>query len=805
LEAAEVRMVRGAFLVAALVSAGCVGPQRPLSSAEKGAREAREAAAREAAALARESREEAESEELEMGPPPPGYWRITAEPVPGWVPQAGAPDGPGAWLPLGPRPITGEYWSGSANASGRVVSIAVQPGAPSTAYIATASGGIWKTTNGGTNWSPLTDELSILNHGAVAIDPSNTSTIYAGTGEYTTSSGGDGLFRSLDAGGTWSRIATTAQVGSNISRVAVDPSDSQRIFVSGNAGLARTIDGGGSWSFRVSGSCSDLAINPANPQIVYAARHSDGVYRSLDGGATFAKLTGGLPSSGMRRIVLAIAPGNPAVLYAAFADAFSGLLGLYKTVDGGVLWMQLTATPNFPSPQSWYDMCLAVDPASENNVWAGGVFPSYAVAGVIKSTNGGASWTDVTVGSLGGQVHPDIQTLAFGGDGVVWVGCDGGVWKSTTAGLSWTNCNATLMATQNYQISLHPTDPARVIGGTQDNGTVNRTSSDPWPQILSGDGGFSAYDFTNTSRRYVTYVNLTVYRQFSGTTEISGPWGGEPREFIAPLVMDPGNARRLLGGTNRIWQTTNADSSPPTWTPISDASVWAGANMTSIAVAPGAAGTIYAGSTNGRVGVTTDSSTWFDRSGGLSGAPVSDIVISPTTPGTAYASFASTSGVRLARADAYGTSWTNVTGTLPAGVRAKALAVDWRVYPPMLWVGSGAGVYSSADHGATWVKDGADLPNVNVGDLQIDRVNSTITAGTYGRGAWRATLPTPPCFANCDGSVAPPVLNVADFTCFLQRFGAGEAWANCDGSVAPPALNVADFTCFLQKYAAGCP
>jgi photosystem II stability/assembly factor-like uncharacterized protein len=751
---------------------------------------------------------EAEGEEFEMGPPPFGYWRITSEPVPNWVPAPPRPtDTPGPWSSLGPHPIINEYWSGNANASGRVVSIAIDPTSPSTVYIASASGGIWKTADAGLNWAPLTDELSILTHGYVALDPSNHNTVYAGTGEYVTGSGGDGLFRSLDAGATWTRIATASQVGSTISKVVIDPTDPTRIYTSGNLGFIRSTTGGSAWSTCLSGACSDLVLNPQTPQTLFIARDGDGVYRSIDGGNTVAKLTNGLPSTGMASIALAIGASNPSVVYAAFANTSSGLLGLYRTSDGGNTWSLLANTPNFPSPQAWYDMCLAVDPTNENTVYAGGVFPSYAVAGVIRSTNGGASWTDITVGPGGGQVHPDMHAIVVGPDGTLWVGSDGGIWKSTSIGTSWTNCNATLNITQNYQIALHPTDPAMVIGGTQDNGTINRTGSDPWPQILSGDGGFACYDFTNPSRRYITYVNLDVFRQFGGTTDISGPWSGDPRQFIAPLVMDPGNAHTLIGGTNRVWRTTNADGASVTWTPISDSSVCGGSTLTAIAIAPGASNTIYVGGDSGRIAVTTDAATWPDRSGGLSGSTVSDLIINPAAPGSVYVSFAGTGGIRVARTDNYGQNWADRTGTLPSGVAAKSLAVDWRFNPPTLYLGSGAGIYSSADDGMSWTKDGADFPNVIVDDLRIDTVANTITAGTYGRGTFRATLPVPPpaCYANCDNSTAPPILNVADFTCFLQRFAAGDPYANCDNSTQQPVLNVADFTCFLQKYAAGCP
>jgi photosystem II stability/assembly factor-like uncharacterized protein len=749
-------------------------------------------------------------EELGYGPPPPEYVKITAQPVPGWTPEQmqNAPDGPGSWTPMGPSPITNEYWSGNANAAGRVASIAVDPTNPARAFIGSASGGVWRTTDSGASWTPLTDELSILTHGWVTLDPTNPSTIYAGTGEYVTGSGGDGLFKSTDGGSTWSRIATASQVGSNISRVAVDPSNTQIIHVTSSGGYYRTTSGGASWSQVLTSACSDLAVNPATPGIVYVGRANDGVYKSTNSGQSFTRIWPIPSDPNARRVVLALAPSSPGTVYCAITNPSNGLLGLYKTTDHGATWAQLTNTPNFPSPQAWYDTCVIVSPTNPDLVFCGGVFPSYAVAGIIRSTDGGASWTDVTVGGSGGQVHPDMQSFAFGPDGTLWVACDGGVWRTTNNGQSWINCNSNLVLAQNYALALHPTDSGRIIGGTQDNGTIQRTTSNAWPQILSGDGGFSAYDFANPSRRYVTYVYLAVYRQLnSNTTNISGPWGNDSRNFIAPLVMDPNDSRTLLGGTNRVWRTTSADGTP-NWTAISTTTVSSGGTLNAIAVAPGFSNTIYVGSTQGTVYYTANASTWLNRSTGLPSGQVSEIVIDPADPAHAFVTFYNTTGARVLETSNAGLTWTNITGALPAGVSAKCLAVDWRFAIPGLWVGSGAGLYWSYDRGATWARDGADFPNVIVNDLLINPATNTITAGTYGRGTWRATLPgspPAPCYANCDGSTTPPLVNVLDLNCFLNRFAAGDSWANCDSSTVVPILNVLDFNCFLNKFAAGCP
>lgn len=682
-----------------------------------------------------------------MGPPPPGHPKIVGEAMPGWTraDQERKEEDPVLWTQLGPRPITDEYWSGSDEASGRVVSVAPHPSDADTVYIAAASGGVWKTTDGGVSWIPLTDELSILNHGCVALDPSTPSTVYVGTGEYTTRSQGDGLFRSTDGGDTWDRIGTVAEVGVTCSRILVDPTDSQTIHVSGGSGYSRTTDGGTTWTRSFNNSrTSDLAMKAGDPNTLFLGEHGSGIWRSIDGGASWAKLAGGLPTTNVQRILLAAAPSNPSVIYTAIINGLSGLRGLYRSADGGDNWGVKANTPNFPYPQGWYDAFLGVDPTDEDTVYGGGVFPTYAVAGVIKSTNGGDSWLDISCpGACLSEpnLHPDQHAIAFGSDGTLWVGNDGGVWKSTDGGVNWINTNATLNVTQNYAVALNPADPVQVMGGTQDNGTVERQVDDEdWPQILGGDGGFLAYDFNEPGRRYITYVQLSVYRLFGGTTtNISGPWGGDRRDFIAPLVMDPNDSETLYGGTYRVWRTQNA-SGFASWSSYSG-DLTDGGTLSAIAVAVGTSGVLYTGSSDGKVFVKPSAAgAWQDRSAGLPSGEVSDIVIDPADPAHAFVAFHNTSGNRVLETTTGGSSWVDVTGTLANGVGGRALAVDWRANPPLLFVGSGAGVYWSTDRGASWTKDGNDLPNVNVGDLAIDPARGTITAGSYGRGAWRASI-----------------------------------------------------------------
>lgn len=745
-----------------------------------------------------------------MGPPPYGYWRITGEPVPDWDQNpAGGPLGGGysdraspfTWTFLGPKPISSEYWAYEGNAGGRVVSIAPHPVDPNIVYAASASGGLWKTINAGTTWTPITDELATLNCGAVAVSASSPDTIILGTGEYQTGSNGDGIFRSTDAGTTWTRIATSTQVGPRINSIAIHPTNPQIIHAAGTNGYFRTTNGGGTWGAIISANCSAMRLDPLNPSNVYVARRGNGIYKSTNSGGTFTKLTSILPTTGFDRLLIDVCAGTPSTIYAAFISG-ANVAGVYKSIDSGTTWTLLANVPNFCYTQCGYDAYIAVDPTNPNKVYCGGVDSRYRNAGVIRSLDGGITWAEIASNASG--LHPDHHVMAFGPTGTLWEGNDGGIWKSTTGGNSWTNTNATLAATQMYHVAIHPTTTTRVLAGTQDNGTPERTgNSTTWPQLQAGDGGFSAFDPTTSSRRYTTYVYLTLYRWSNSTsTDISGGWDTDSINWIAPFIIDPNSGSTIVAGTDRIWRTTNATATTPTWTAISTTDAGGGGSMNALAVAKGSSSTIYAGSDSGSLYVTQNATaatpTWTNRSAGLSGSGISAVVVHPTLPGTAYVSSYNTSGGRIFCTDNFGATWRNVSGTLTSGVAARALAVDFQFNPPVIYTGGGSGMYVTFDEGATWTKDDTTFPNVNVGSLALDPTSRTLTVATYGRGVWRTPLATPPtCFAdfNQDGGI-----DGADIEAFFFAWELGDTAAdvNEDGGV-----DGSDIETFFNAWQAG--
>src|SRR5262249_25033949 len=240
---------------------------------------------------------------------------------------------PGAldWLPLGPRPIAYEYWAVSP-ASGRVSSIVADPRDGNVVYVGAAGGGVGKTTKGGVDWTPLTDGLSSIASGALALDPTNPDIVYYATGEQHYSGDsfyGDGLFRSTNGGAGWTKIASATSVGSYVARIVVNPLNPATLLIAGSRGLIRSIDAGASCSVVQGGNwADDLVLDPTNPLVGYGTVNGFAVYKTTNGGAAWTPLTGGLPTTGYARINIAIAPSNPLVLYASFVRSNGNLLGM---------------------------------------------------------------------------------------------------------------------------------------------------------------------------------------------------------------------------------------------------------------------------------------------------------------------------------------------------------------------------------------------------------------------------------------------------------------------------------------------
>ncbi|MBP6821542.1 MAG: hypothetical protein KA368_08365 [Acidobacteria bacterium] len=477
---------------------------------------------------------------------------------------AAEPQQQAVWAALGPAPISdGQTFGFSVTpVAGRVSAIVLDPGyngtTNQTVYVGAAQGGVWRSIDNGTNWTPLMDNQPSLAVGAIAIDPNNSNVIYVGTGEGNRSGDtyyGQGLLKSTDGGSTWQQItgpvSTTAPnlpafINCSFMTIEIDPSNTQTLYaatnigltsgpsggsgvvVIGNRGIWKSTDGGINWrnlnpgNFDVDRTGTDVLVDPRKPQRVFAAILNLGIYRSEQGGEpnTWTLLSGGLPlgnatSPTFQRVEIAagppIQPSTESTLYAAFAAASDNLMGIWRSTDGGNNWSQV-ATPQ-TSGQANYNLELTVDPTDANIVYYGTSANSANNGGtVFRSTNGGQSWSDLSRGDSGIGLHADTHAIAVSpaNHNILFTGNDGGVWRtnnSTANTVVWQSMNSSLNITQFQGIALHPTNPNFVVGGTQDNGTNLFTGQLSWSHIRDGDGGFTLIDQSNPLVIYHTFFN----------------------------------------------------------------------------------------------------------------------------------------------------------------------------------------------------------------------------------------------------------------------------------------------------------
>jgi photosystem II stability/assembly factor-like uncharacterized protein len=723
------------------------------------------------------------------------------------------------WTAIGPAPI-GSGLSGSGVGTlpyiGRVAALAVADA--NTVYLGSASGGVWKTTNGGTNWTPKTDNQSSLAIGALAIDPTNPNTVYAGLGEQNFSGSsyyGFGVLKSTNGGDNWTLLpagcnTNTACIFSRqrIGRIAVDPNNPQIVYAATTNGIARSNDGGQNWTTvylptaASSPTISDVVIDDTtNPSTVYAAHGSPststahGVYQTTTNLAhasgNWTKLLGTAPNTfpttdvGRIRLTFGVANrGTPAevpTLYAVVHNATTqGLMGVWRTIDDGATW---TATPAHPESapgttgfsicsQCWYDLNVTTFPTDPNHIYVQAVE-------MFKSANGGASWTLISNGYAGPpfKLHVDQHAFGFipGNSSGFYAGNDGGVYKSLDGGASFTNLNQSLAITQFWRGTAHPTNGTSAFGGTQDNGSLSYENSTNWFGSLGGDGGYAAVDYNTPSTVYASTQELNIRKSTNGprgtflarNSGINNAVDGngqfiEPRQFIAPIAMDPTTPTTLYAGTTRLYRTTNGATN---WSPISNSLASANSSfnaISAIGVSKSASNTIYVGtgtSTQGaaKLWVTTDASIFTDRTAGLPNRTITSIAVHPTDPNTAYVTVSGFNTGHVWKTINAGQNWVDVSGTLP-NVPVNSIVVD-PSDGQNLYVGTDVGVFKSINGAGSWSALNAGLPNVVVMDLVLNRAGTHLFAFTHGRGAFVASrTPAAPSCAprpNVGVAVAP--------------------------------------------------
>lgn len=686
-----------------------------------------------------------------------------------------------AWTSVGPT-----------NIGGRTRSMAFDPTNSNIIYAGSVSGGIWKTTDGGTSWTSTSDFASNLVIGSIVIDPTNSNILYAGTGEgYFNADAlqGIGVLKSTDGGANWAVLNNFATPNAQfgyffITKLLIRPDNVNVLYAGMLGGIWKTTNAGTSWTKLNVGNtsvrCMDLVMHPTTPDIMYATFGNfsrDGIYKTTNGGTNWSKLTTGLPTAGYNRININISKSNPLVLYAVFDDsATHDTYNIYKTIDGGSNW-SLAAKPFNPlaggshlGGQGWYNNCIAVHPTDPNTVLIGGT-------NLFKSINGGAAWTMKTnwYPQVPYQnVHADQHIIAYdpANSSTVYFGNDGGMFKSLDGGETYFSIDNNLVTTQFFSGAVQPAGDI-YYGGTQDNGTLKSGTLPVWSVSFGGDGGATAVDQSSPANVYTEYVFMDILKSTDSGASWARAMNGIPPAsgasltdgttdrclFIAPFVMDPSNSQILVAGTFKAYRTTNGAAS---WTSISsdltgdgDGSGQVGSNLSAIstiAIAKTSSATIYvgtsgSGSAASAVQVTTNTGTlWTNTTKApLPNRYVKAIAIDPTNANRAFVGYSGynantpTAPGHIFLTTNRGTTWTNASGNLP-DIPVNTILIDPLNLNDIV-VGTDLGIFQSVDAGATWVQQNNGLANVSVADLDY-RPDGAVFAATHGRGMFKLALLT---------------------------------------------------------------
>ena len=673
---------------------------------------------------------------------------------------------------------------------GRVNGVSGVPGQPNVFYMGSVGGGVWKTTNAGRTWLPIFDSQPIASIGAVAVAPSRPDVVYVGTGEADMRSQisyGNGMYKSTDAGKTWTHIGLepTRQIG----KVIVDPRDPNVVFVAAlghvyganpDRGVYRTRDGGATWQKVLFKSndvgAIDLAFDPGDPQTIYASLWNtrrppwsiyppsygpgSGLYKSTDGGSNWQQLTSGLPTDGVGRIGIAVAPTNRSRVF-AIVDAKAG--GLYRSDDAGATW-RLASSDSRIWGRGWYFGKVAVDPKNADLVYVSNT-------GVYRSRDGGRTFGEPFKGSPGGDdyhqlwIYPDDgNRMILGGDQGAVISVDGLNDRPTWS--SWLN----QPTAQVYRIAVDNAFPYWVTGAQQDSGAVRVrsrgrfatiTMRDWEPLCAGGEAGYTAPDPLNPDVIYggtVEKCNVQTGKIDRISPEVDLPTPAR-HTWTLPLVFSPADPHALYFSDQYLFKTTDGGAH---WTRISDdmthenpgvppnldAATAADAPpqskrlgvIYSIAPSPVRAPLLWIGTDDGYVHVTQDDGkTWTNVTPRELNA-WSKVVMLEASHFDANEAYAAVDRHRLEDNEPYiyrtkdgGNTWQKITNGLPAGVYMQTVKEDPK-RRGLLVAGTELGVFVSFNDGDQWQSLQLNLPPTSMRDLAFH--DNDLIVATHGRGFW---------------------------------------------------------------------
>ena len=666
------------------------------------------------------------------------------------------------WEELGPR-----YWNQSSGWNpgvGRITSIAIDSNNANHIIIGSPSGGVWKTTDGGSNWSALTDNLSNIEVYALTIDPVNSSIYYWGS-----SSGV--IFKSIDAGATWSVLADTGN--GRVNKILVNPSNTNQLYCSSRFdGIYKSSDGGSSWSLIHTESVTgyDIEFKPGDPSVVYATGNQ--FFKSTNSGQSFMEInsSNSFVSFNTDAKMIGVSADDPEVVYVleASGGAFGGF---HKSTDGGVVFLKsnhsdknyfgYSSNADDALGQAPRDMDIAVNPNDADDVH---------IAGILswRSTDGGTNFSvtsqwipqDASNENIG-YCHADIDILIYQNN-KLYVGSDGGIYAANdplnVSNSYYTDLTTGLGIRQFYKIGISQTDPVIVSGGSQDNGTSVYRADGIWYDWLGADGMESFVDHSNPNTLYGTSQNGSLYKSVNQGDSVQNiPFGdfnndGFPDgNWITPFEQDPNVAATVYSGYHRIFKSTNGGENlsdgSSSWIPISQEF---GGNANYLKIAPSDSDTMYAAYGSRLFKTTNGGATNWTQLSGFSGN-VNFIAIHPTNPD--LLAIATNSLDKVYTSTDGGVTWNSRRYNLP-DFAALTLVWDTTYDEDILYLGMNYGIYYLRKDVTSWTSYNAGLPNVIVNELEVNSADKKLYAATYGRGLWRVDLFNPATFGVDDQNVS---------------------------------------------------
>ena len=702
--------------------------------------------------------------------------------------QAEAASVPANWSPTGPNVLPNNFTGYMENGIGRINCITFHPTQANTFFVGVAQGGLWKTTNNGVNWTPLTDNLPITRISDICIDPTNTNNMYISVcdfeyigvslfinGRKRNTHYGMGVYKTTDGGLTWNPTGLTFQLTNGdeslIRKIVINPANNAELVACGVSGMYKSANGGTTWTKKLDSLFWDMQQDFANPNVLYAstgwvasANIGDAaIYKSTDFGTTWAKLTTGIPPTGtVQRLKLAISPSDPNYIYACATDNAggfsSGLYGFYKSINAGATWTYIAPPLNVlesgqgsgTGGQGTYDLGLMVHPTQKNTVYVGGV-------NLWGSTDGAANFGPCSHWTLqyGATCHGDIHFLAYNPLSAQYFLCsDGGVYRTANIGIDtwstsawptvWTKMN-NLQITSFYRLSSSKNATVRLCAGAQDN-AMFYFKTNVWSTIFGGDGMDNYLDPANANM----VMGASQYGNFERSTNngVSGNYPNtnpfsENAEWTTPIVADynvPGVL--YIGNENLVKSTDNGVSwNPLTAFPASDPN-----EVSAIAVANTNSQVLYAAKRvryefgyPGAIFKSTNGGTsWTNVTAGVPDSLYyTSIEVAETNSNTAYVTMAGFSaGRKVYMTTNGGSTWTNISYNLP---NIPINCIKQIPATGNLVLATDLGLYTLGAGQTTWVNNSLGLPNVIISDIEFDVPANKVFVSTFGRGIWETS------------------------------------------------------------------